>query len=251
MAKTSKDIILGIDIGGTGIKGAPVDVVKGKLLAERFRVETPRPATPKAIARAARTIIDHFEWKGAIGCTVPAVVKNGVVLTAANLDKSWIGTDGARLLSKSLGNPVTLLNDADAAGIAEMRFGAGKREKGFVVVVTLGTGIGTALFFEQRLVPNAELGHLEVDGHDAETSASNRAREEEDLSWKEWSKRVTRYLSTLERLLWPDLFIIGGGVSKKAEKFLPKLKIQTRIVPARLLNDAGIVGAALAAERRR
>jgi polyphosphate glucokinase len=143
------------------------------------------------------------------------------------------------------------LNDADAAGIAEMRFGAGKREKGFVVVVTLGTGIGTALFFEQRLVPNAELGHLEVDGHDAETSASNRAREEEDLSWKEWSKRVTRYLSTLERLLWPDLFIIGGGVSKKAEKFLPKLKIQTRIVPARLLNDAGIVGAALAAERRR
>lgn len=239
--------ILGIDIGGTGIKGAPVDIEKGILIHERFRVETPRQANPARVAACVKQVVAHFKWKGPVGITLPSVVREGRVLTAANIDKSWIGLEGERFFSKCLKLPVTLLNDADAAGIAEMKFGAGRRKSGLVMIVTLGTGIGTALFYNGHLVPNSELGHLETDGMDAELFASNRIREENDLSWKKWSKQVNRYLTTLQSLLWPDLFIIGGGVSKKAEKFIPRLKLQVPVVPARLLNDAGIIGAALAA----
>jgi polyphosphate glucokinase len=240
--------ILGIDIGGTGIKGAPVDTLRGNLLAERFRVDTPQPASPKSVAAAVAQVVKHFNWKGPIGITLPSVVKNGQVHTAANIDKGWIGLQGQSFLSKELNCPVVLLNDADAAGIAEMRFGAGRNKDGLVVIVTLGTGIGTALFYNGHLVPNSELGHLEINGRDAERKASNRVREEKELSWKEWSKNVNRYLTTLEALLWPNLFLIGGGVSKKADKFLPRLKLHAPVKPAELMNDAGIVGAALAAE---
>lgn len=240
--------ILGIDIGGTGIKGAPVDTLRGKLLAERFRVDTPRPANPKSVAASVNEVVKHFKWKGPIGITLPAVVKNGQVYTAANIDKGWIGLDGQGFLSKAIKLPVVLLNDADAAGIAEMKFGAGKNKDGLVVIVTLGTGIGTALFYNGHLVPNSELGHIEVDGRDAERRASNRVREEKELGWKEWGKNVNRYLTTLEALLWPTMFLIGGGVSKKADKFLPHLKLDAPVQPAQLLNDAGIIGAALAVE---
>lgn len=239
--------VLGIDIGGTGVKGAPVNVATGEFAAERFRVETPRPATPEAVADAARQIAQHFQWKGPIGCTLPSVVKRGVVMTAANIDPSWIGIDGEQLFTRTLKNPVVLMNDADAAGIAEMTFGAGRGEEGLVAVVTLGTGIGTALFNQRVLVPNSELGHLEINGKDAERTASNRVRELKELSWKKWSKNVTKYLSSLESLLWPDLFIIGGGVSKKGDKFIPRLDVRAPVVAAQLQNDAGIVGAAMAA----
>lgn len=240
--------ILGIDIGGTGIKGAPVDTSTGKALAERFRVDTPRPAKPKAVAKCVADVANHFKWKGPIGVTVPGVVKSGRVHTAANIDKDWIGLDAQDYLAKHLNLPVVLLNDADAAGIAEMKFGAGKGKNGLVVIVTLGTGIGTALFYNGSLVPNSELGHIEIAGDDAELFASNRVREEEELSWKKWSKSVNRYLTRLEGLLWPDLFLIGGGVSKKADKFIPRLDVNAPVMPAKLLNEAGIVGAALAAE---
>lgn len=239
--------ILGIDIGGTGIKGAPVDTLKGKLLAERFRIETPSPATPKAVIEVVHEIARHFSWKGPVGCTLPAVVKGGRVLTAANIDHGWLKVDAEALFAKRLKSEVLLMNDADAAGIAEMKFGNGKHERGLVIMVTLGTGIGSALFFRGELVPNSELGHLIIRGKDAEKRASNRVREERDLSWKKWSKHVDEYLDTLERLLWPDLFIIGGGVSKEAKKFFPKLSIKAPIVPAKFLNEAGIVGVALAA----
>ncbi len=239
--------ILGIDIGGTGIKGAPVDLVKGTLLAERFRLETPQPATPQAVANTVNELLKHFRWKGPIGCTLPAVVKNGTVLTAANIDKSWLGVDAPKLLRQTCKQNFVVLNDADAAGLAEMAYGAGKNAKGLVLIVTLGTGIGTALFYNGHLLPNSELGHLEIDSEDAENSASNRVREEEELSWKKWAKHVNRYLKTLEKLLWPDLIIIGGGVSKQSDKFIPRLDVRAKVVPAKLLNEAGIVGAALGA----
>ena len=244
--KSKKNLVLGIDIGGTGIKGAPVDITRGTLVEERFRIETPSPATPKKVAAVVKQVAAHFSWKGPIGCTLPSVVKHGVVLTAANIDPNWIGCDGSALLKKVIGQPVVLLNDADAAGIAEMKFGAGKGRSDVVAIVTLGTGIGTALFHDGTLMPNSELGHLEVHGKDAERIASNRVREEQDMSWKNWAKNVNEYLQALELLLWPDLFIIGGGVSKKAEKFIPRLKVHAEVVPAKLLNDAGIVGAAVA-----
>ncbi len=239
---------LGIDIGGSGIKGAPVDVDQGELAAERLRVPTPQPSTPDAVASCVADIVAHFDWKGPIGITLPGVVKHGVILTAANIDQQWINTDAAALFSAVTGNPVTVLNDADAAGIAEMRFGAGKDRDGVVIMITLGTGIGFALFNDGVLLPNVEMGHIEMHGRDAESQASARVREENDESWKKWADKVDDYLDRIDDLLWPDLIIIGGGVSKKSEKFFPYLNTRAELVPATLLNEAGIVGAALAAE---
>jgi polyphosphate glucokinase len=238
--------VLGIDIGGTGIKGAPVDTRSGQLLADRHRILTPQPATPDAVADVVAELARFFDWDGPAGATFPAVVKHGVAHTAANVDQSWIGTDAGALFATAIGGAVTVVNDADAAGIAEMRFGAGRSKDGVVLVVTLGTGIGSALFVEGVLVPNTELGHLQMDGQDAEDLAAESVREKDELSWKKWSKRLNEYLQMLEGLLSPDLFVIGGGVSKKSGKFLPRLDLQTEVVPAQLLNEAGIVGAALA-----
>jgi polyphosphate glucokinase len=242
--------VLGIDIGGTGIKGAPVDTTTGALLADRHRVLTPHPATPDAVAEVVAELATFFDWKGPAGATFPAVVKDGVARTAANVDKRWIGTDAAALFSKAIGAPVTVLNDADAAGIAEMEFGAGKGTTGVVMMVTLGTGIGSALFIEGVLVPNTELGHIPLDGVDAEKRAAEIVRENENLSWKQWAKRLDEYFDLLHALFSPDLFIVGGGISKKADKFVPHITTATPIVPAQLLNDAGIVGAAVAHTRR-
>jgi polyphosphate glucokinase len=236
----------GIDIGGSGVKGAPVDLDAGALVTERLRIDTPVPATPQAVAEVVTEIVDRFDWSGPIGCTFPAVVQHGVVHSAANVDKSWISTDAAGIFSEACGRPVTVTNDADAAGVAEMRFGAGKGQAGTVFIATLGTGIGTALFVDGVLVPNMELGHIEIDGVDAETRAASRWRKEHDLSWEEWGDRVNRYLRTVERLIWPDLIIIGGGVSRKHDRFFPRLRTTTPVVAAELRNDAGIVGAALA-----
>jgi polyphosphate glucokinase len=239
--------ILGIDIGGTGIKGAPVDVEKGVLTAERNRLPTPEPATPDAVADTVVEVAAHFNWKGPIGCSFPAVLKAGVAYTAANVDPSWIGMDAQRLLRRRTKCPVHMLNDADAAGIAEMTFGIGQGHSGMVILITLGTGIGSAIFLDGQLVPNTELGHVEIRGKDAEQRASNRIRQVKNLSWRRWATKVEEYLKELESLLSPDLFIIGGGVSKKHTKFFPFLSLRTPLVPAQLLNDAGIIGAALAA----
>jgi polyphosphate glucokinase len=237
----------GVDIGGTGIKGAPVDVATGELTAERIRLETPQPSKPDAVAATLAEVVRHFAWTGPIGCTFPAVVKNGVTLTAANVDPAWIGTDAAALFGAAIGAPVTVHNDAAMAGVAEMRFGAGKDRDGVVMIVTLGTGIGTALFHDGVRVPTTEFGHIEIHGEDAEAMASDRARTEQDMPWKRWAKHVEMYLRHLENLLWPDLFIIGGGVSKRADKWLPMVETRTEVVTAKLLNEAGIVGAALTA----
>ena len=240
--------ILGVDIGGSGIKGAPVDIKKGRLTAERYRIPTPQPSVPGAVGDVVAQITQHFKWKGSIGCTFPAVVKNGVTHSAANVDDAWIGTNGQKLLKKKTGCPVILLNDADAAGIAEMKFGAGKGQNGVVIILTFGTGIGSAIFVDGTLVPNTEFGHMEVRGKDAEDRASDRARKDDDLSWKGWARRVNEFLGRMEQLFSPDLFIVGGGVSKKHEKFLQFLDTQAEIVPAKLLNEAGIIGAAMAAK---
>lgn len=242
-------MILGIDIGGSGIKGAPVDVRRGRLGAERWRVDTPQPATPAAVAAAVRTLTRQFDWSGPIGCTFPAVIRDGVACSAANVDPAWIGTDVQKLLQKRTGCPVGVLNDADAAGVAEMRFGAGRRQDGIVLVLTIGTGIGSAVFVDGRLLPNTELGHVEIRGVKAEWRASDRVRKRKDLSWKKWSRRLNEYLEHLERLIAPDLIILSGGVSKKHERFLHRLETRAPIVPAVLRNDAGIVGAALAARQ--
>ena len=247
MSAVTAQHVLGIDIGGSGIKGAPVNRRTGTFLAERQRTDTPQPSTPDAVAAVVAEIVHHFEWTGPIGVTVPAVVKGGVLLTAANIDKAWIGTDAASLFTEVTGNPVTVLNDADAAGIAEMRFGAGKGRRGVVVMITLGTGIGCAVFNDGVLLPNTELGHLQIRGKDAETRASARVKEEKKESWRKWAKRVDEYLDHLDALLWPDLIIVGGGVSKNADKFFPMLDVRAELVAATLLNDAGIVGAALSA----
>ena len=239
--------ILGIDIGGSGIKGAPVDLNQGILTAERLIIATPQPATPDAVADTVCRIIRHFNWTGAVGCGLPAVVQNGFARTAANIDSSWIGTDVRTLLSQKTGCPVTVINDADAAGIAEMRFGAGRGREGTILMVTVGTGLGTALFRDGVLVPNTELGHLLLQGTVAEKYASAAVREELDLSYEKWAKRFDLYLHQLQALFWPDLFIIGGGISKKHEKFFPFLTIAAEFQPAVLRNEAGIVGAALAA----
>jgi polyphosphate glucokinase len=237
---------LGIDIGGTTIKGAPVHVHKGELEAPRFVIDTPHPATPDAVADVIAQMVAHFEWKGAVGCTFPAVVKAGVTLTAANVDHAWIGMDAEQFFNKRVGQPFTVVNDADAAGLAEMKFGAGVGVPGVVLMVTLGTGIGSALFLDGKLVPNTELGHLEVDGLEAERQASEKVHVEQHLSWKEWAGRLDTYLLRLEALLWPDLFIIGGGVSEQSDQFFPLLTVRCKLEAARLLNDAGIVGAAIA-----
>lgn len=238
---------LGIDIGGTGIKGAPVDTGRGELIAERLRIPTPQPATPVAVAACVAEIVTAFDWNGPIGITMPGVVKHGVMLTAANIDEQWINVDAMSLFSKATGNTVTVLNDADAAGIAEMRFGAGKGRHGVVLMITLGTGIGCAVFNDGVLLPNTELGHIEMHGHDAESFASARVHEEREESWKVWAANVDDYLDRIDDLLWPDLIIIGGGVSKKSDKFFPYLHTRAELVPATFLNEAGIVGAALAA----
>jgi polyphosphate glucokinase len=239
--------ILGIDIGGSGIKGAPVDIDRGALLTERQRIPTPQPATPDAVADVVAEIVRSFGWSGPLGCTLPSVVKNGIVHSAANIDKTWIGIDGRTLLEQKTGCKVMLLNDADAAGIAEMRFGAGRDRMGVVMMLTFGTGIGSALFLDGRLVPNTELGNLEIRGKDGELRASERAREVHKLSWKKWAKRVNEYLGRVEALFSPDVFIIGGGISKSHQKFMPLLQTRAELVVAELLNEAGIVGAALAA----
>ena len=251
MASTDSAPVLGIDIGGSGIKGAPVDVKKGVLTTERYRLPTPRPATPEAVAAVVARVVEHFDYRGAVGCTFPAIIHHGVTWSAANVDDAWIGTDAAALFRQATGQPVHLLNDADAAGVAEMAFGAGRRKRDVVLMLTFGTGIGSALFVDQKLVPNTELGHLELDGREVEPWASDRARKKKELSWKKWGRRVDRYLRHLDALLSPDLFIIGGGVSRQSDKFFRYLKLDTPIVAAQLLNDAGIVGAAYAASRDR
>jgi polyphosphate glucokinase len=242
--------ILGIDIGGSGIKGAPVDLATGALAADRFKILTPEPATPDAVAGVVAEMVRHFDWHGPIGCTFPAVVRRGVVYSAANVDKSWIGVDGHDLFGKATGLPVRLLNDADAAGVAEMRFGAGKGRDGVVMLLTFGTGIGSALFTDGVLIPNTELGHLEFRGGEAEHYAAARIRKERDLSWHDWGRRVDKFLQYMDRLFSPDLIILGGGVSRRFEKFVEALSDVPNVVPAVLENEAGIVGAALVAATR-
>ena len=240
----------GVDVGGSGIKGAPVDIDSGVLADERMRIPTPNPSTPDAVADAVAEIVEKFGWTGRIGITLPCVVKQGVAHTAANIDKSWIDTDAQALFSERLGrsrDEVVVLNDADAAGLAEMRSGSGAGRGGLVVLLTFGTGIGSATFINGELVPNTEFGHIELDGHDAETQAAASVKDDLELSYPEWAPRVSRYIQGVEKFLWPDLIIAGGGISKKQHKWLPLLETRTPVVAATLKNDAGIVGAATAA----
>jgi polyphosphate glucokinase len=236
---------LGIDVGGSGIKGAVVDLETGDLLSGRHRLRTPIPATPEAVAETVAELCSVLRWEGPVGCGFPAAVRNGVVLTAASIDDRWIGVDGRDLLSQAIGRKISLINDADAAGIAEMSIGAGKALSGTVFVVTIGTGLGTALFVDGKLVPNTELGHIEIKGVDAELRASATARDREELPWKRWARRFNRYLETLERLFWPDCFILGGGAARKFDRFERYLRVETPVIPARFLNNAGIIGAAM------
>lgn len=246
-------LALGIDIGGSGIKGAPVDTVTGEPTAERFRLETPRPAAPKAVAEVVGEVAAHFDWTGPVGVTFPGVVLRGTIRTAANMDpeSEWIGVDAVSLFGQALrsaeGKPPHILNDADAAGVAEMAHGVGRGRGGVVLMLTFGTGIGSALFLDGALVPNTELGHLQLRGKDAEQRASARIRDEKELSWEKWAERVQEYLTHVEALFSPELITVGGGVSKHADKFLPDLKTHAEIVAAQLANNAGIVGAAMAA----
>ncbi|WP_328607987.1 ROK family protein [Amycolatopsis sp. NBC_00345] len=240
----------GIDIGGSGIKGALVDLERGELVGERHRIDTPQPSTPDAVADVVAEIVRMAGWDGPVGVTLPAVVKKGVAHTAANIDHKWIGTDADALFAKRLGmnvEDVAMLNDADAAGMAEIRFGDPAARTGVTALLTFGTGIGSAVFHDGQLVPNTEFGHVEVDGHDAEKRAAASVKDNEELSYPQWAKRVHRYLGVLENLIWPDLFIVGGGVSKKAEKWVPLLDLRTPVIVASLQNNAGIVGAAAAA----
>jgi polyphosphate glucokinase len=243
---------IGIDFGGSGIKAAPVNLTTGEFSAERERIGTPEESTPVAVAEVMATLLKKFEDStSAVGVTVPGVVrKGGVIGSAANIDKSWIGTDADDLLSDVLGREVHVINDADAAGLAEARYGVARGREGLVIVTTLGTGIGSALLWNGVLVPNSELGHLEVDGHDAESKAANSARKDEGLSWEQWAKRLTRYYQTVEKLFSPDLIVVGGGVSKHASAFIPLIEIDTEIISATLRNTAGIVGAAALASDR-
>jgi polyphosphate glucokinase len=239
---------LGIDIGGSGIKGAPVDLATGKLVTDRKKIATPHPATPEAVAEVVKEVAQSFGWTGVVGATFPGVAINGTIRTAANVDKSWIGTDAASLFGKAIGTDVAVLNDADAAGIAEMTFGAGVGVQGTVLMLTFGTGVGSALFVDGVLVPNTEFGHIEIRGKDAEKRASERGKTDHGWGWKEWTERVSEYLQHIEALLSPGLIIVGGGISKESEKWVPLLTgVQAKIVPAALHNDAGIVGAAMAA----
>jgi len=240
--------VLGIDIGGSGIKGAPVDVTRGVLVGERFRVVTPQPSAPPAVASAVYEVARQFDWAGPIGVTFPAIVRHGVTLSAANVDQAWIGTNAAELFTEATHCPVVVLNDADAAGVAEMVFGAGRGVSGVVLLLTFGTGIGSALFVDGHLVPNTELGHLVMHrGKETEHFAADRIRTDKELSWKKWAKRVNEVLAELDALFSPDLYIIGGGVSKSYAKFGEYLRAQAKIVPAQSLNEAGIIGAAMVA----
>jgi polyphosphate glucokinase len=240
----------GVDIGGSGIKGAVVDLDTGKLSAERYKLPTPLPSYPPAVAAAVAAVVAQFGWSGPIGCTFPAVVKAGVAYSAAHVDPAWVGTNVEAIIEAATGLPVTALNDADAAGVAEATFGAAVGQAGLVVVTTLGTGIGTALLHHGELIPNSELGHLEIDGVDAELRASAAARDLRGLSWDRWAKHLQRYFQTLEALLWPDLIVVGGGVSRRADRFLPLISLRTPIVAAALRNEAGIIGAGLVAASR-
>lgn len=241
---------LGIDVGGSGIKGAPIDVETGSLLAQRVRIKTPKKAEPEPVAEVVAQIAQSFNWNGPIGIGFPAPIKAGVALMAANISAKWIGTNADELFTRVTGCDCTLINDADAAGLAEMTFGAGRGQPGTVIMVTLGTGIGSAIFLRGKLLPNTEFGHLEMNGKDAEQRASDAARQRDELSWKKYAGRLNKYLAFMEKLFWPDLFIIGGGISKESEKYLPLLTIDTPVVPAQFLNEAGIVGAALAVKAR-
>ena len=242
--------VLGIDIGGSGIKGAPVNLDTGAFVQERLRIPTPDPSVPDEVAKVVGEITTHFGWTGPVGITYPGVVIDGVTHTAANVDPAWVGLPARDLLAETTGLPVTLLNDADAAGVAEMALGAGRGKSGVVLMLTFGTGIGSALFMDGHLVPNTEFGHVKLHHKDAEVRASDHARESEDLGWHKWAERVEEYLVHMDGLLSPSLIIIGGGVSKKADKFVPLLtKVRAPVVPAELHNDAGIVGAAMAAAR--
>jgi polyphosphate glucokinase len=241
--------IVGVDIGGSGIKGAPVDLDLGEFAAERIRIPTPIPSTPEAVADVVARVVDGLGVAGPIGLTLPSVVQGGVVRTAANIDKTWLGVDAANLFHKATGRSVVVLNDADAAGLAEVRFGAGANHPGVIMMVTLGTGIGSALFVEGRLVPNTELGHLHLHHHgEAESWAADSVREREGLPWREFAVRLADYVNLLRALFWPDLVIIGGGVSRKADKFLPLPGVDVDVLPAELQNDAGIIGAAMMAQ---
>jgi len=236
----------GIDIGGSGMKAAPVDLATGELVGERHRISTPQPATPAAMADVVRRLVEHFEWQGPLGVAFPAVVRDGVVSSAANVDKSWIGTDADAVFTEAAGCDVHVINDADAAGMAELRYGVAAGRKGVVLMLTFGTGIGSGLFNDGVLVPNTEFGHLELDGAEAEERASAAARDRDGLSWAEWAGRVDRYIDHITALVSPDLVVLGGGVSKRADKWMPHLTTTTDVEVARLFNTAGIVGAALA-----
>ena len=243
--------ILGIDVGGSGIKAALVETADGSLLTERIRIETPRPATPQAVGKVLQTLVRQLNWKGPVGVGFPAAIQHGIARTAANIDKSFIGLPVADYFAEQTGCEVYAANDADVAGLAEMHFGAGRDVPGVVLIVTIGTGLGTALFTDGQLLPNSELGHILLDnGHEAERYASEAVRVTKKLKWKEWGKRLDHCLETLERLHWPDLMVLGGGVSKKLEKFAPMISVRTPVVAAKFLNQAGIVGAALFAESR-
>ena len=238
----------GVDVGGSGVKGGVVDLDTGLLVGERYKLLTPQPATPAAIAKTVAEVVEHFKWTGPLGVTYPGVVVNGVVQTAANVDKSWIGTDADDVISAAVGGQrVTVLNDADAAGLAEQHYGAGRDKSGVIVLLTFGTGIGSAVIHNGVLLPNTEFGHLEVDGKEAEHQAASSVKERKNWSYPRWSEEVTKVLITIENAIWPVLFIAGGGISLKAEKWIPLLKNRTPVVAAELLNEAGIVGAAMAA----
>ena len=235
----------GIDIGGTGMKAAPVDLATGRLTADRARVDTPRPATPERVAEVAAQLVRHHGWTGPVGVCMPSVVMHGVVRSAANIDDSWVGVDADTLFAEVIGAPVHVLNDADAAGQAEMTWGVGSERRGVVLCLTFGTGIGSALFVDGVLVPNTELGHVELDGVDAELAAAARVRKADDLSWSEWGERVNRYLRHISFIVSPDLIILGGGASKRSTKWLPQIDVDCDVAIAALENNAGIAGAAL------
>lgn len=233
------------------MKAAPVDLGAGKLSAPRFKIATPQPADPRAMTDVVINLVRHFKWTGSVGVTFPGVVRRGVIHSAANVDHSWIGVDADTMFTKATGCEVVVVNDADAAGLAEVRYGAGRDRRGVVIVITLGTGIGSGLFVDGKLVPNTELGHIELDGVDAESRAAASVRDRESLSWKDWAHRVQHYLRAIDRLFSPELIILGGGASRKADKWLPHVHVDTEVVPAALQNEAGIIGAAiLAAEGR-
>jgi polyphosphate glucokinase len=252
--KNNPNLLLGIDIGGTGIKSGLVDLSKGTLVGERVRIDTPQPATPAAIGDVVSAIVKHFQWNGLIGCGFPGVVQQGRIMAAANLDETMLGVDFARLMQERTGCPVWVLNDADAAGLAEVTYGAGKGRRGTVLLITVGTGLGCGFFYNGQLIPNTELGHIKMKDKDtgeicdAESLASDRARQLHDLSWKKWAKRFDRYLKYLQKLFWPELIIIGGGGSRKGEKFMPLLTVPCATALAALGNNAGIIGAAIAAK---